>query len=103
MAGRSGRLTAAERRGWRLALGARRVLRLVFLSADRGRSAVHDAASELILSLDESVGYLHRGVHDFSPAGWTFAVWQRWQRFVNDVDETCEPPRSRPATRTRAT
>lgn len=44
----------SQRRGWRLALGARRVLLLVFLSADRGRSAVHDAAQEFILSLDDS-------------------------------------------------
>ena len=58
----------------RLALGARRALFLVFLSVERSPSAVHHAAQELILSLDEPVGHIHRGVHDFSPAGWTLAV-----------------------------
>ncbi len=62
-------------RGWRLALGARRRLLLVLLSAERSRGAVHDAAQELILSLDESVGHIHRSVDDFSPAGWTLAMW----------------------------
>ena len=60
----------------RLAAGAgrRRALFLVFLSVERSPSAVHHAAQELILSLDEPVGHIHRSVHDFSPAGWTLAV-----------------------------
>ena len=57
-------------RDWAPAAG----LLLVFLSAERSPSALHDAAQELILGLDESVGHIHRGVHDLSPAGWTLAV-----------------------------
>ena len=63
---------------------------LVFLSADRSGGVLHHAANELVLGFDESVGHIHRGVDDLASPGRTFAVWQRRQRFVNDVEELAD-------------
>ncbi len=42
---------------------------------------------EVVLCVDQPVGHLQGGVDDLLPPGRALAVWQRWQRLVDGVDE----------------